>query len=374
MSLALVPMYGHIFDGWCHFASVITRIVKIGFFEKGRKNSMPRKTSWSRRTLMKTAAGAGAVTVLGRAAYAAPHVKPKSVSNFRAVVGVHLYGGHDGWNMAVPLDARYEAYRAARGRSLALPRSALLPHADTAFGLHPAFAPLHEAPLELVLNTGALKQPLTKGLYQQRPDLRPSNVMQHAEAEAHWAHALAPFMAQDITVPAQALQVDRHFAHLSSDVAAQLHRAARAIESREMLGHHRQAFSVSQIGYDTHEDQVARQAKLYADLAAALTAFHLAMSGLGLADNVTVFTVSEFGRSYKGNWDGGTEHAWGNNHLILGGAVTQAVRGVYPTPVLGGPDDVVGDGRWLPSLSLEQYLAPIARWYGVAEDVTAVSA
>jgi uncharacterized protein (DUF1501 family) len=348
--------------------------------------------AWSRRTVMKAAASAGAVTAFGGVAQAAPNVKSKSVSDFRAVVGVFLFGGHDGWNMAVPLDARYEAYRAARGPRLALPRHALRPFADTAFGLHPALAPLHDVAdgaLELVLNTGALTQPLTKALYQQRPDLRPTKVMLHAEAETHWgrdanivttlanmtaATSGAFFATQESpSAPSQALRVDRYFAHLSTDVAAQLHRAARMIENHEALDHHHQAFLVSQIGYDTHEDQTARQATLYADLAAALAAFHTAIRDLGLGDNVTAFTMSEFGRSYKANWDGGTEHAWGNTHLILGGAVTQAVRGVYPTPVLGGPDDVVGDGRWLPSMSIEQYLAPIARWYGVAEqDIAAV--
>ncbi|MBY0511716.1 MAG: DUF1501 domain-containing protein [Rhodospirillaceae bacterium] len=345
---------------------------------------------WSRRTLMKAAAGA--VTALGGAAYARPNVESKSVSgfravDFRAVVGVFLFGGHDGWNMAVPLDARYEAYRAARGARLALPRHALLPLADTAFGLHTAFAPLHDlagGALGLVLNTGALTQPLTKALYQQRPDLRPTNVMLHAEAEAHWgrdaeivttlarfnaATAGALFTVQETpSAPAQALQVDRNFKHLTTDVAAQFHRAARRIEAREAFGHHHQAFLVSQCGYDTHEDQMVRQAALYADLAAALAAFQSAMIGLGLEDNVTTFTMSEFGRSYKANWDGGTEHAWGNNHLVVGGAATQAVRGLYPRPVLSGPDDVVGDGRWLPSMSIEQYLAPIARWYGVTEN------
>lgn len=342
---------------------------------------------WSRRTVMKVAAGASAVTALSRVVHATPNVKSNSVSDFRAVVGVFLFGGHDGWNMAVPLDGRYETYSAARGARLALPRNALLPFADTAFGLHPAFAPLHDVAgdaLGLVLNTGALTQPLTKALYQQRPDLRPVNVMLHAEAETHWgfketlermsAATSGVLLTTQNTMPAQALQVDRHFQHLTTDIAAQLHRAARMIESRETFDHHHQAFLVSQVGYDTHEDQAHRQAHLYADLAAALADFQSAMIALGLDGNVTTFTMSEFGRSYKANWDGGTEHAWGNNHLVIGGAAkANALRGVYPTPVLGGPDDVVGDGRWLPSMSVAQYLAPIARWYGVAEqDMAAV--
>jgi len=352
---------------------------------------------WSRRKLMQSAAGASAAVAFGRVAQAVPQQRltDHKASDFRAVVGVFLFGGHDGWNMTVPLDGRYDAYRAARGRSLALPRKALLPHADTVFGLHPSFAPLSGvADLSLVLNAGALTQPLTKALYQQRPDLRPANVMLHAEAENHWGRE-----ADGITVLArmaaattgamlsthgaysahgETFQIDRHFHHLTTGVAGQLHRAARLIEARETTGHHHQAFLVSQSGYDTHAEQTAennpargRQADLYADLAVALAAFHAAMADLGLSRNVTAFTMSEFGRSYKGNWEGGTEHGWGNTHLILGGAATQPVRGVYPSAVLGGSDDVVGDGRWIPSMSIEQYLAPIARWYGV-EDLASV--
>ena len=88
------------------------------------------------------------------------------------------------------------------------------------------------------------------------------------------------------------------------------------------------------------------------------------MAGLGLDRNVTVFTTSDFGRAFKGNHRLGTDHAWGNNHLVLGGAATFGVRGAYPDLTLNGPDDVVGDGRFLPSLSVQDYLAPIMRWHG----------
>jgi uncharacterized protein (DUF1501 family) len=166
---------------------------------------------------------------------------------------------------------------------------------------------------------------------------------------------------------------DRYFRDTGpgSDIARQLRRVARMIEARDRSARNRPAFLVSQYGYDTHADQVAaddptrgRQADLYVDLAVALAAFQDAMTGLGQARNVAVFTVSEFGRAFKGNSRRGTDHAWGNNHLVLGGAaVPVAIRGAYPDPMLGGPDDVVGDGRWLPSLSVEDYLAPIAQWH-----------
>ncbi|MDB5396497.1 MAG: hypothetical protein JWM91_4003 [Rhodospirillales bacterium] len=327
----------------------------------------------TRRELMKTTAtGALAVaTQFGGAAEALP------ADDFRAVVAVNLAGGHDGWNMAVPIDGRYAAYAKGRGRALALPPSRLLGLGDCATALHPSLAPLMPAwnagNLGVALNTGPLLQPIDKALYRQRPDLRPRNVMLHDDAGGYWRTAmgrLGPLQTVESDDPVFAgrhFQTDRHFQNTSSDIARQLWRVARLIEMRDQA---RPAFVVSQYGYDTHAEQVAaddpsrgRQADLYAELAVALAAFQEAMAGLGLARNVTAFTVSEFGRAFRGNGQLGTDHAWGNNHLVLGGAAKGAVHGVYPDLTLGGPDDVVGDGRWLPSLSVEDYLAPIARWH-----------
>ena len=341
----------------------------------------------SRREIMKATVGAGALATV---AHFGGVAKAATAPCFRAIVGINLQGGHDGWNMAVPADDRYAAYASGRGAALALPRQALVPLAGTEMALHPSLAPLQsvwaEGALNVVLNIGPLLQPLTKALYQTRPDLRPRNVMLHAEAENHWTHDLTGGAALQIGDAAgSALRVDGYFRDaatgtpLTSAIARQLHEVARAIETRDRPG--RMAFSVSQYGYDTHADQVAaddptsgRQADLYAELATALASFHAAMKGLGLGDNVTTFTLSEFGRAYRGNDQRGTDHAWGNNHLVMGGALTpRTVHGAYPDPTLGGPDDVVGDGRWLPSLAVEDYLGPIARWYGMgAADMAAL--
>ena len=163
-------------------------------------------------------------------------------------------------------------------------------------------------------------------------------------------------------------------ATLTSDIARQLMRVARMIEARTTLGHGRQTFFVSQGGYDTHSNQVdgtnttGTQANLYTDLAFALAGFYAAMKSLGLADNVTAFTMSDFGRVYKANAQRGTDHAWGGNHLVLGGAVkNQAVHGAYPDPVLGGADDPFGDGRFIPTIAQEEYIGAIAKWHGVAD-------
>jgi uncharacterized protein (DUF1501 family) len=331
----------------------------------------------TRRELIKATAGS-ALAVAAHAGGASAMTLP--ADDFRAVVAVDLAGGHDGWNMAVPVDGRYAAYASGRGCALALPPDQLLGLGDSAMALHPGFAPLMPAwnagRLGVVLNTGSLSGPIDKALYRQRPDLSPRNVMLHDDAGRHWQAALdrlGPIRKVERDEPSTVglrLKVDSHFQTLSSDVGWQLHRVARLIEMRDRYGEDRPAFAVTQYGYDTHADQVAdgdptigRQADLYAELSSALAAFQRAIAGLGLSRNVTVFTVSEFGRAFRGNSRRGTDHGWGNNHLVLGAAATGAIRGAYPDPTLRGPDDVTGDGRWLPSLSVEDYLEPIARWH-----------
>ena len=331
----------------------------------------------TRRELIKTTAGS-ALAVVARAGGASAMVG--AADEFRAIVAIDLAGGHDGWNMAVPVDGRYAAYASGRGRALALPPDRLVHLGDSGMALHPGFAPLMPAwnagHLGVTLNTGPLLGPIDKALYRQRPDLSPRNVMLHDDAGRHWRAALdrlGPMQTAEHDDPSTAdlrLQVDPHFRTSTSDIGRQLHRVARAIEMRDRLGEQRPAFIVSHYGHDTHADQVAegdptigRQADLYGELAVALAAFQNAMAGLGLSRNVTAFTVSEFGRAYRGNSRRGTDHGWGNNHLVLGAAATGVIRGAYPDPTLRGPDDVTGDGRWLPSLSLGDYLDPIARWH-----------
>jgi uncharacterized protein (DUF1501 family) len=175
--------------------------------------------------------------------------------------------------------------------------------------------------------------------------------------------------------------VDQYFktsggAVLTSDVSRQLLRVARMIEARGTLGHSRQTFFVSQGGFDNHSAQVnsgspttGTQANLFTDLAQALAGFYAAMKALGMQNNVTAFTMSEFGRTFKGNAQLGTDHAWGNNQLVLGGAVRdRTLQGTYPDVTLGGVQDIDNAklGRWIPSTAIEQYIGAIAQWYGVA--------
>jgi uncharacterized protein (DUF1501 family) len=144
----------------------------------------------------------------------------------------------------------------------------------------------------------------------------------------------------------------------------------------------RQIFFTQIGGFDTHSAQIGGQGNLLTQISQAINAFYAATVELGLADKVTLFTMSDFSRTLQPSGIGaaqvGTDHAWGNNHLILGGAVLgNTIYGTYPNLAPGGPNDTDSGsnprGRWIPTTSVEQYAATLANWYGLSSaDLSAV--
>ena len=161
--------------------------------------------------------------------------------------------------------------------------------------------------------------------------------------------------------------VDPIFAGLNSDIANQFHQVAKMIAARQATGAARQIFFVQLGSFDTHGDQLNRQQALFADLSPALKAFYDATVAVGAGSQVTTFTLSDFSRTFQPASGGGTDHAWGNHHFIVGDAVKGgSIYGHYPQLILGGPDDAEQQGRWLPTSSVDQYAATLATWFGVA--------
>lgn len=149
-----------------------------------------------------------------------------------------------------------------------------------------------------------------------------------------------------------------------SSLSSQLEIVAQLIAARGSLGVTRQVFLVSTGGFDNHDGLIGTHEGLLAGVDAAMDEFYRAMEEIGAADQVTTFTASDFGRTLASNGDG-SDHGWGGHHLIMGGAVNGGQFYGTAPKISVDADDQVGRGRLLPSTSVDEYSATLAKWLGV---------
>jgi uncharacterized protein (DUF1501 family) len=146
----------------------------------------------------------------------------------------------------------------------------------------------------------------------------------------------------------------------------QLRTVAKMIASRAQLSMSRQIFFVSVGGFDQHDTLLADQPGLLTNVSNSMKMFHDAMGEIGMHNSVTMFTHSDFGRTLTSNGDG-SDHAWGGVQLVAGGAVRGGrFYGDYPLLEIGSTLEI-GGGRIIPTVSVDQYAATLARWFGVAD-------
>lgn len=165
------------------------------------------------------------------------------------------------------------------------------------------------------------------------------------------------------TAIAQAPVLSTNFS--DNPLSANMELIAKTIAVRDTLNVSRQTFFINFGGWDHHDEVLDNQTAMLSVVSKALSEFQAAMEELNLADCVTTFTASDFGRTLTSNGNG-SDHAWGGNVMVMGGSVNGGqIYGDYPSLALDGNDDV-GEAILLPTTSTDEYFAELSKWFGVA--------
>ena len=431
------------------------------------RNSLSRR-EFFRQSTCRMVSVAGMASCLGDLhKIAAATLSGSSLTDYKALVCLFLYGGNDSSNVIVPSAGNdYRNYAQAR-TNLALPQSSLLPVSPLAgdgrqYGLHKSMPETQDlfnrGKLAILFNAGTLVAPITRSDWDSGTAALPPSLGSHVDQANFWqtslpdrplstgwggrladlmqsmgasaSQSISMSLAGDNTFQVgtsvfeyqisgdgviqfydhgdpqspQSQAIDNVLAIQSggiyeravaditrraidnnqflasvvdaapdlsprhpfpdTDLGRQLAMVTRLIAGRDALQMKRQIFFCAANGYDTHADELASHTDLLGELSECFAAFYDSTELLGVANNVTLFTASDFGRAFSANGSG-TDHGWGSHHFILGGSVRGAsLYGKFPEPVANGPDDI-GSG-WLPTTSVDEYAATLAKWFGVS--------
>ena len=317
------------------------------------------------------------------------------LGDYKALVCVYLYGGNDSLNMLVPLEGEQRSLYKQSRQNLAV-ESPLELSIKSQFaggvGIHPSLEPIQNVfesqNLAFIGGVGTLLAPTTLNDYKNKTIGLPKHLFSHNDQQAAWmygrekqslnsgwgARLLERLELQDGLTSAinntQAMNSALESAPAlitpfsDNSLSEQFAAVAKTISVQAKLSTQRQVFFVSMGGYDTHDNQLTTHPALLNTLAQGLSEFDSAMKELDMADKVTTFTMSDFGRTLTSNGDG-TDHGWAGNQIVMGGAVKGGnIYGELLTQHLDGPQDT-GGGRLIPSVANEQYFATLAQWFGV---------
>ena len=155
---------------------------------------------------------------------------------------------------------------------------------------------------------------------------------------------------------------------VTSRIGAQFEQVAKLIKAnQDSFSNEREAYYVQLGGFDVHADAIDKMELLMNDMDLALASFEAEMKSQGLWNNVTIVQGSEFGRTISSNGDG-SDHAWGGNYWLAGGAVRGGqILGQFPEDLTEEGMLNLGRGRMIPTTSWDQIWNGVGAWFGVSE-------